>query len=467
MNHNQKSTEELVVALDIGTTKICALAGRMNDLGQLEVLGIGKVDSTGVLRGVVANIDKTVAAIQQAIGKVERSTKTKVKKVYIGIAGQHIKSFQHRGILPRDNSEVEISHADIEEMRRSMHKMGLPPGDKILHVIPQEYTVDNEVGIVDPIGMSGIRLEANFHIITGLVTAFNNMNRCVGRAGLNVGEMTLEPIASAQSVLTHQEMTAGVALVDMGGGTTDLTVFYEGLIRHTAVIPFGGNVISKDIKEGCTVMEDQAEKLKIKFGSALEDEITDNRIITIPGLKGRDSKEISEKNLALIIQARVEEILDYVYWEIQRSGYEQKLIGGIVLTGGGSLLKNIDKLTSYHTGMEARIGRPIEKLAHGYPKELESPIYSTGIGLLLKAANTEAVTSLTGIVSEFEFPLNHSHEEAVETSAKEEKTHAESHSSAIDSETKNQEEKPKKPTVVDGWMSKLKDFFEATDDSQL
>jgi cell division protein FtsA len=468
MNRNQHFMDEVVVALDIGTTKICALAGRMNDLGQLEVLGIGRVQSTGVLRGVVANIDRTVKAIKQAVEKVERSTQSKIKDVYIGIAGQHIKSFQHHGVLPRDNSEVEISREDLEEMRRTMHKMGLPPGDKILHVIPQEYTVDNEAGINDPIGMSGIRLEANFHIITGQVTAFNNMKRCVDRAGLRVKDMTLEPIASAQSVLTEEEVTAGVALVDMGGGTTDLTVFHEGLIRHTAVIPFGGNVITKDIKEGCTVMQDQAEKLKVKFGSALEQEITNNRIITIPGLKGRDAKEISEKNLALIIQARVEEILDYVYWEIQRSGYEQKLIGGIVLTGGGSLLKNIDKLTAFHTGMEARIGRPIETLAHGYPKELESPIYSTGIGLLLKAVNSRTISSITELVqSEIKFKYE---DEVKPNKLKQDQQQTVSETQEVDAEVsveESSESKTGKPNRFDGLMNKVKEFFEATDDRRI
>ena len=260
----------------------------------------------------------------------------------------------------------------------------LPPGDKILHVIPQEYTVDNEQGITDPIGMSGIRLEANFHIITGQISASNNIYRCVERTGLRVANITLEPIASAAAVLSEEEKEAGVALVDIGGGTTDITIFKDGIIRHTAVIPFGGNVITKDIKEGCTVMGQQAEKLKIKFGSALADEVFDNRIISIPGLRGRDHKEVSEKNLARIIQARVEEILDYVLWEIRRSGFDRKLIAGIVLTGGGALLNHIDKLAEYHTGMSTRIGVPVEHLSHGYHEQLGSPIYATGVGLLMK-----------------------------------------------------------------------------------
>ena len=379
-NHNP----ELAIALDIGTTKICAMAGRRDRHGKLEVMGFGKVDSEGVLRGVVSNIEKTVKAISEAIAAAQRSAGTEFRVVHVGIAGQHIKSLQHRGILTRDNDHTEISQRDIDRLISDMYKLVLPPGDKILHVIPQEYTVDNEQGITDPIGMSGIRLEANFHIITGQISASNNIYRCVERTGLKVSNMTLEPIASAAAVLSDEEKEAGVALVDMGGGTTDITIFKDGIIRHTAVIPFGGNVITKDIKEGCTVMGQQAEKLKIKFGSALADEVYDNRIISIPGLRGRDHKEVSEKNLARIIQARVEEILDYVLWEIRRSGFERKLIAGIVLTGGGALLNHIDKLAEFHTGMSTRVGVPVEHLAHGYHEQLSSPIYATGVGLLMK-----------------------------------------------------------------------------------
>ncbi len=375
---------EVIVALDIGTTKVCAIAGKKNEHGKLEILGYGKVGSEGVLRGVVSNIEKTVKAISEATRFASKNAKSEFKVVHVGIAGQHIKSLQHRGILTRDNDHTEISQRDIDKLISDMYKLVLPPGDKILHVIPQEYTVDNEQGITDPIGMSGIRLEANFHIITGQITASNNIHRCVERTGLKVANMTLEPIASAASVLSREEKEAGVALVDIGGGTTDITIFEDGIIRHTAVIPFGGNVITKDIKEGCNVMTDQAEKLKVKFGSAMSDEVYDNRIITIPGLKGRDPKEISEKNLARIIQARVEEILDCVVWEIRRSGYERKLIAGIVLTGGGALLNHIDKLAEFHTGISTRIGIPVEHLAHGYSEQLMSPIYATGIGLLLK-----------------------------------------------------------------------------------
>lgn len=380
---------DVVVALDIGTTKVCAIAGCKNEYDKIEIVGVGTVVSEGVSRGVVSNIDKTVKAIQEAIDIAERNAGMKFKKIHVGIAGQHIKSLHHRGLLVRSDVNTEINEEDIDKLINDMYRLVLPPGDKILHVIPQEFSVDDEQNIIDPIGMSGVSLEANFHIITGQISASKNIMRCVEKVGLSVVDMTLEPIASASAVLSEEEKMAGVALVDIGGGTTDITIFRDGIIRHTAVIPFGGNVITKDIQEGCTVMHEQAEKLKVKFGSALADEIYDNRIITIPGFKGREHKELSEKNLARIIQARVEEIFSYVYWEIKRSGYEKKLIAGLVLTGGGSLLKHVNLLAEYETGLTCRRGQPIEHLAHGYSSTLASPIYSTGIGLLIHAINNE------------------------------------------------------------------------------
>ena len=378
--HLQKN--EIAVALDIGTTKICAIAGRLNEYGKIEVLGVGTVKSEGVSRGVVVNIDKTVRSIRESVEKAENQAGCKFKVVHVGIAGQHIKSLHHHGLLTRDNAQNEISEDDVKKLIRDMHKLVLPPGVKILHVIPQEFTVDDERDIIDPVGMAGIRLEANFHIITGQITASRNIMKCVEKGGLEVADMTLEPIASSAAVLNDEEKEAGVVLVDIGGGTTDVTVFKDGIIRHTGVIPFGGNVITKDIQAGCSVLINQAEKLKVRFGSALADEIYDNKIITIPGINGREPSEVSEKNLARIIQARVEEIFDQVLFEIKRSGYEDKILAGLVLTGGGSMLRHIDLLSNYHTGMHTRIGRPVEHLAHGYTKQLASPIYATAVGLL-------------------------------------------------------------------------------------
>jgi cell division protein FtsA len=391
---------ELVVALDIGTTKVVAIAGMKNDLNQIEILGYGMVKSEGVRRGVVVNIDKTVKAITDVIDMAEKRAKYEFQVVNVGIAGEHIKSLHHRGILTREDAQKEIQQEEIDRMIQEMYKLALPAGDKILHVFPQEFTVDNEEGVLEPVGMSGSRVEGNFHVITGSMAAANNITRCIERSQLKVSEMVLEPVGSAAAVLSKEEMEAGVALVDIGGGTSDVTIFQEGIIRHTAVIPFGGEIITKDIKEGCSVMWNQAEKLKTKFGSALSSEIVDNRIITIPGVKGIAPKEISEKNLAKIIQSRMEEIFDLILFEIRRSGYERKLIGGIVLTGGGSLMKNIAYLAQYHTGFPARVGLPTENLNERRFKDLSSPVYATSIGLLIHGINNLDVTNGTVVFDE-------------------------------------------------------------------
>ena len=285
------ANNNIILGLDIGTTKICAIVGRVNEFGKVEVLGMGRADSLGVMRGVVANIDKTVQAIQSAVKEAEMQSGEQVQEVYVGIAGQHIKSLQHRGILTREHGEEEISKKDIERLIADMHRLVLPPGDRIIHVLPQEYIIDNEQGIKEPIGMSGIRLEANFHIITGQITAAQNINKCVTKADLTVADLVLEPLASSASVLSDEEKEAGVALVDIGGGTTDIAIFQDGIIRHTSVIPFGGNIITEDIKEGCLIMRNQAEALKTRFGSAFALETQDNEIVSIPGLRGREPKE--------------------------------------------------------------------------------------------------------------------------------------------------------------------------------
>lgn len=378
---------QIVVGLDIGTTKIACFVGVKNDHGKIEILSMGKSDSLGVSRGMVSNIERTVQSIRAAVEEAQSRVEGQliIRSVHVGIAGQHIKSLQYRGIHMRTEIEDEISQADIDTLIDDMYRLAMQPGEEIIHVLPQEYIVDNEQGIKDPIGMSGVRLEANFHIITGHVSAAMNIQKCVQKAGLEVREVILEPLASAEAVLSEEEKEAGVVLVDIGGGTTDVAIFHEGIIRHTAVIPFGGNIISEDIKEGCTIMKGQAEALKVKFGSALASESQDNEIVCIPGLRGRDPKEISVRNLASIIQARMEEIIEHVYYEIRNSGYEKKLIGGIVVTGGGAQLKHITQLFEYITGMDTRIGYPTEHLASNNSIEnLTSPIYSTGIGLVLK-----------------------------------------------------------------------------------
>ncbi len=377
----------VVVGLDIGTTKIACFIGTKNEHGKIEIISMGKSESLGVQRGVVSNINSTVESIKRAVdeAKSRLDGNLTITNVIVGIAGQHIKSLQHRGIYMRKQTENEISQKDINALIDDMQRIAMQPGEEIIHVMPQEYIVDNEQGIKDPIGMSGVRLEANFHIITGQINAAMNISKCVQRAGLEVKEMVLEPLASAEAVLSEEEKDAGVVLVDIGGGTTDVAIFHEGIIRHTHVIPFGGNVITDDIKEGCAIMKNQAEKLKMKFGSALASESQDSEVVCIPGLRGREAKEISVRNLASIIQARMEEIIEHVYFEIRNSGYEKKLIAGIVVTGGGAQLKHISQLFEFITGMDTRIGFPTEHLGSNNSIEnLTSPIYATGIGLVIK-----------------------------------------------------------------------------------
>jgi len=384
------SQSPIVVGLDIGTTKICVIVGRRTQHGKIEVLGIGKAESAGVTRGVVSNIQKTVQGIAQAVEIASGQSNVEIQVVNVGIAGQHIKSLQHRGILTRRELNNEIGKKDIDKLIDDMFKLVMPPGEEIIHVLPQEFTIDNEPGIKDPIGMAGVRLEANFHIISGQVTAVKNIIKCVNNAGLQTQDLILEPLASSESVLSDEEKEAGIALVDIGGGTTDIAIFHEGIIRHTAVIPFGGNSVTEDIREGCSVMRNQAELLKTRFGSALAEENKENEIICVPGLRGREPKEISVKNLAYVIQARMEEIIEHVYYEIKASGYEKKLIGGIVITGGGALLKHLSQAVEYVTGLDCRIGYPNEHLSkyEDMPKtiydDLKSPMYATSVGLLIK-----------------------------------------------------------------------------------
>ena len=388
----------IAVGLDIGTTKIAALVGRYDAHRKLEILGYGTAPSLGVQRGVVVNITQTIESIQQAIAAAQVDCGMDISGVVVGIAGQHIRSLQHSDYITRADSEEVIGDRDLERLTENVHKLSMMPGEEIIHVIPQEYKVDGQGDIKEPRGMYGARLEATFHIVVGQVTSIRNIARCVKSANLEVHDINLEPLASAEAVLSQEEKEAGVVLVDIGGGTTDVAIFKDGIIRHTAVIPFGGNMITNDIKEGCSIIEKQAELLKVRFGSAWPGENKDNEIVSIPGLRGHDPKEISLKTLSKIIHSRCVEIIEAVYSEIKAYGHDQprkKLIAGIVLTGGGSQLKHIKQLVEYVTGMYTRIGYPNEHLAgQADGAELSSPIYATAVGLLMK-----------GLESKIEFPM--------------------------------------------------------------
>ena len=432
--------EQLAVGLDIGTTKIVAMLGTKNDYGKLEIVGVGKSKSQGVHRGVVNNITQTIQSIQAAAQEAEVISGKKITSVVVGIAGQHIRSLHHSDYITRTNADEVIDEADIERLKNQVFKLVMLPGEEIIHVLPQEYKVDGQAEIKEPIGMYGGRLEANFHVVVGQVSSIRNIARCVKSAGLDFGGITLEPLASADAVLSQEEKEAGVALIDIGGGTTDLAIFKDGIIRHTAVIPFGGNVITEDIKEGCSIIEKQAELLKIKFGSAWPGENKDNEIVSIPGLRGRDPKEITLKNLSKIIHARVTEIVEQVYAEIKNYGHEEqkkKLIAGIVLTGGGSQLKHLKQLVEYITGMDTRIGYPNEHLAGDTDKATASPLFATAVGLVMNAVETKLA------------PLN---------------AEASTTTDEFDNRDENPPEKPQKPTsVIDRFTERLKIFLESAE----
>ena len=437
MEHNK-----IAVGLDIGTTKIVAMIGKYNEYDKLEILGLGKSKSLGVHRGVVNNITQTIQSIQQAVQDAETSSGMKISDVIVGIAGQHIRSLQHSDYITRKDSDIVIDEFDIENLCNQVHKLVMLPGEEIIHVLPQDFKVDGQSEITEPIGMYGGRLEANFHVVVGQVSSIRNIGRCIKSAGLTLSGITLEPLASANAVLGNEEKEAGVALIDIGGGTTDLAIFKDGIIRHTAVIPFGGNVITEDIKEGCSIIEKQAELLKIKFGSAWPGENKDNEIVSIPGLRGREPKEITLKNLSKIIHARVIEIIEQVYLEIKNYGHEEqkkKLIAGIVLTGGGSQLKHLKQLVEYITGMDTRVGFPNEHMAGDSDSEVTSPMYATAVGLVLNGLESNKILEVEEeIVNE---ELESSADEGIEEEIEE-------------------KPKPKRKGFFDKWVENLKDFLD-------
>lgn len=450
--------ENIGVGLDIGTTKIVAMIGKKNEYGKLEIIGVGKAKSLGVARGVVNNITQTIQSIQQAVAEAENNSGYKINDVVVGIAGQHIRSIQHSDYISRSNAEEVIDEEDIELLINQVHKLAMLPGEEIIHVLPQEYKINGYETTDEPIGMYGSRLESNFHVVVGQASSIRNVGRCIKSAGLDLSGLTLEPLASSDAVLSQEEKEAGVALIDIGGGTTDLAIFKDGIIRHTAVIPFGGNVITEDIKEGCSIIEKQAELLKIKFGSAWPGENKDNEIVSIPGLRGREPKEISLKNLSKIIHARVVEIVEQVFNEIKAYGHEdpkKKLIAGIVLTGGGAELKHIKQLVEYITGMDTRIGYPNEHLAGNSEEELSSPLYATAVGLVMNSLtnNTrsaspevpEIKTKKEEQVPVFETPVEEEKEKPLLAEVKKEDTPS---------------EKRVRKNFFDKYIEKIKDFLE-------
>ena len=452
--------DNIAVGLDIGTTKIVAMIGKKNEYGKLEILGVGKSKSLGVHRGVVNNITQTIQSIQQAVAEAENDSGYKINDVVVGIAGQHIRSIQHSDYVSRPKAEEVIGDADIDALIGQVHKLAMLPGEEIIHVLPQEFKIDGQAEIKEPIGMYGGRLESSFHVVVGQAASIRNLGRCVKSAGLELSGLTLEPLASADAVLSQEEKEAGVALIDIGGGTTDLAIFKDGIIRHTAVIPFGGNVITEDIKEGCSIIEKQAELLKTRFGSAWPGENKDNEIVSIPGLRGREPKEISLKNLSKIIHARVVEIIEQVYAEVKLYGHEdpkKKLIAGIVLTGGGAQLQHIKQLVEYITGMDTRIGYPNEHLAGDSDEELSSPLYATAVGLVMNSIRNNTKSATPFVEMKKDEPVVVHTQVAVEEPTVEEEKETPKATQPTKSETTDDRIKR---SFFDKYIDKIKEFLD-------
>lgn len=376
-------TNEIIVGLDIGTTKIACFVGQKQENGKTQILNYGKCESLGVEHGAVLNIRLAAESIRKAVSQAQEGIAHDIREVYVGVAGQHIRSNSSKGTIMIPAGQPYILEEDVKRLIDQQYGVSLLPGEEIVHLFPQTFRVDDQEINCDPVGVKANKLECDFHMVTGNTSNIECIKCAVEMAGLSIKGLVLEPVASSYACLDDRALEAGVALVDIGGGTTDIALFKEGIIRHTSVLAFAGNVITNDIKEGCTVMKNQAEALKTRFGSCMPSQVSEDDYVSIPVFHGAPEKEIGLRHLANIIKARAEQILEQVNYEIQQSGYSQKLIAGLVLTGGGAQLKHIRDLASYITCIDTRIGLPNEHLDPSTPKELVHPMYSTGIGLVL------------------------------------------------------------------------------------
>lgn len=374
------ASERVVCGLDIGTTKICALICQVSPDGEEKIIGIGTAPSEGLKRGVVVNLEKTIGSIERAVTSAEEMAKAEIGSVYAGIAGDHIKSINSRGVIAVSRSDNEISEYDVERVIAAAKAVAIPADREIIHILPQEFIVDDQGGIKDPTGMSGVRLEAEVHIVTGAITSAQNIYKSIKRAGYEVNDLVLQPLASAMCVLNNDEMELGTVLVDLGGGTTDLALFTDSSIRHTSVIGLGGRNITNDLAIGLRTPVDHAEQIKIDFGAAMVSLVEAEEMISVPTVGDRPPREVSRSVVANIIEPRVEEIFKLVLMELKRTNFYQSVAGGIVLTGGGSLLRGIDLLAEQIFDMPVRVGIP--KGFTGMANIVSNPIYSTAYGLV-------------------------------------------------------------------------------------
>ncbi|MCC6337710.1 MAG: cell division protein FtsA [Myxococcales bacterium] len=376
-----KKGGEILVGLDIGTTKICAIVGELSDEG-IDIIGIGSHPSKGLRKGVVVNIETTVQSIQRAIDEAEAMAGTEITHVYTGIAGGHIKSFGGRGVVALKDREVK--EADVARVIEQAKTVNIPVDREVIHVLPQEFIVDDQSGIREPLGMTGARLEAKVHIVTGAVASAQNIIKCANRAGLNVADIVLQPLASSEAVLTEEEKELGVCLVDIGGGTTDIAIFQNGSIVHTAVIALGGHNLTNDIAVGLRTPTEHAERIKQKYGCALTAMVDKQEMIEVPSVGGREPRVMGRQILSEILEPRVEEIFQLVHHEVERNGFSELLTSGVVITGGSTLLPGMTELAEEIMGVPVRRGVP--RGIGGLVDVVKSPVYATGVGLVVYGA---------------------------------------------------------------------------------
>ncbi|MGI2299054.1 cell division protein FtsA [Candidatus Cardinium hertigii] len=376
---------EIIASLDIGTSKVCVVIGAQSqyDPNKLEVLGMGSAAADGIVRGMIVNIDKAAIAVKQALEAAEEDSGININIVHVNISGKHVTGSCHHGSITRDTIEEEITVEDIKKLTNDMYRIVPPLGTEIVHAMPQEYTIDYEIVTQDPVGMSGVKLEANFHIITAKTHAIQNIHKCIKKAGVEADMVIASALAASLAILSDEEKEAGVCLIDFGSSMINIVIFFDAIIRYTATIPLGGHMITSDIQQSCMVMERQAELLKVKFGTVGSNALVTQSVVTIPGLRNRRPKEIITANLVKIIEARVEEIVTFIHEEILHSGFYDKLVAGMVVTGGSANLPAIPAILQQVTGLDTRLGFPDEYLEEGSSKQLRDPSYATAIGLTL------------------------------------------------------------------------------------
>ena len=461
--------KDYVVAIDLGTSKVATLVGRKSDENKIEILGSWMYDSlSGVVRGEIKNTEHVSNALQQTIEGIEKDLRIHIREAWVGVSGQHIKTLKNSGYIFIENNDGEVLKRDVQRLNDSMNNIQIPIGETIVHILPQEYRLDDEPDVREPIGMIGNKLDASFNIIVGDKSAIGRIDRTLSRYGISVKRHILNPLAAAEAILHPDEKELGVCVVDIGGGTTDICIYHDNIIRHAAVIPLGGNIINKDIRT-YGILERRVEALKVKFGGAVGAMERADKFICVPGVNPRDPKEISCRNLAAIIEARLLDIIDSVILEIKKAGYEGRLDAGIVLTGGTAQTRNIDELFKTHTGYDVRVALPDAYITSASLELVNSPAYSVAVGLLLKAIGGATTTAehrpplmKTGGVTAVKQPVVKKEPVVPDAPPRRVWNHAPDNDFPVDEEPQEDTPPEENTKKKNGWLERIKKRFSDT-----